>query len=193
MKTALIKYLIVVAGIVNAQWITSTAPESSLFTCPGFEPGVVTHPDGSSIISGYLEDWIYAQKFDKNGNKLWPQYLVVHQNDSSDFCINTRVYSDGNGGAIFLWQDARPKYKFGNTDGIQLIAQRIDNDGQRLWGNEGIVISKYFRTIIRYNICPMNNNDVIILTEETDTGYVGASQQQRLRAFQSAKPAVLIG
>lgn len=182
MKNSIISMLFVVLNVTDAQWITSTAAESSLFACPGFDPGVVTHPDGSSIVAGYFTNSIYAQKFNDKGYTVWPQYITVHNNDSTNYCTNTRIYSDGNGGAIFVWEDARQLYKYGNSRGLQLIAQRIDSNGQKKWG-EGIVIVEDHRNLSRYNITSLNTGNIIIVISVADTGYSGASQQRKLSAL----------
>jgi hypothetical protein len=82
---------------------------------------------------------IYIQKIDASGAVLWTvDGVPVCQaaNDESD----PRLISDGAGGAIVTWEDARPSISF------DVFAQRIDASGTPMWATDGIPI------------CDMNGN-----------------------------------
>ena len=73
-----------------------------------------------------------AQRIDADGNTLWGECGVeVGEGQSSNSL--PQLISDGAGGAIITWI----KYVMG---GLDIHSQRIDADGQRLWGQDGVVI-----------------------------------------------------
>ncbi len=76
--------------------------------------------------SGNFDIW--AQKFDVDGNAVWTPGGVFVQGDSP-IERYPRLVTDGAGGAIILWEDFR--------SGLELYAQRIDADGNKLWSTYG--------------------------------------------------------
>lgn len=72
---------------------------------------------------------IWAQRIDSNGNEVWPAGGIPLVLEGSNR-RNHKAQRDGNGGAIITWQDERS----GTHD---IYAQRIDAQGNRLWGNMG--------------------------------------------------------
>lgn len=65
----------------------------------------------------------------------WPQDLSLNLPicTQTNEQVNPLVISDGYGGAIILWEDLRD----GDKD---LYAQRVSQDGQKLWQENGIPI-----------------------------------------------------
>lgn len=85
---------------------------------------------------------IYAQRIDSFGQPVWPEDMVVSvaRSDQSYAGSSSGVFSqrvppelvsDGNGGAIVVWQDDRDS----GTTGVDIYAQRINADGERQWEN----------------------------------------------------------
>ena len=76
---------------------------------------------------------VYAQRLDASGTPLWPTNGVA-------VCTATGVQSyislvtDGAGGAIITWQDARTTY-------YDVYAQRVSAAGTPLWATDGVVVS----------------------------------------------------
>jgi len=72
----------------------------------------------------------YAQRFDSMGNIVWAQ-------DGIDVCpgagyvADARLIPDGAGGAIFAWFENQ-------GSGNDIFAQRIDADGNAVWGDSGV-------------------------------------------------------
>jgi predicted lipoprotein with Yx(FWY)xxD motif len=100
-------------------------------------PEIISDGTGGAIItwtdfrSGNYSD-IYAQKINANGTIQWTANgvsicgAVNNQN-------NPTIVSDGFGGAIITWQDAR--------DGsFNIYAQRINSNGICLWTTDGVPI-----------------------------------------------------
>jgi hypothetical protein len=77
---------------------------------------------------------IYAQKIDASGNLLW-------QPDGVAICTTAhsqeypQIISDGAGGAIITWGDAR-------NGSAAIFAQRIDTSGNVLWATDGVAVSE---------------------------------------------------
>lgn len=65
-------------GISNAQRSTCTKADRALYVCPGFNQGILTFDDGSSVICGALSDSRYLQRLDPYGRKIWPQPVQVY-------------------------------------------------------------------------------------------------------------------
>jgi hypothetical protein len=135
MKTKLLLLSILMFNTAYSQWSTSPYADSGLYVCPGFDPGIVTFDDGSSIVLGLLSSYIYAQKLDPAGYKVWPQPVEVFHNSSSDMVIGdnserTWFCSDGDGGVILFWQD-----------------YRMDTRKRRLLLMEAVVVCCYGRSM----------------------------------------------
>ena len=77
---------------------------------------------------------IYAQAIDPSGNVLWQANGVpVCTNDADQ--STQAILSDGAGGAIFVWEDARR-----SAEHQDLYIQRLDANGQPMWKVDGIPV-----------------------------------------------------
>ena len=109
---------------------------------------MITFDDGSSIILGALQSYIFAQKLDPYGYKVWAQPVEVLHNDSSNIPLGAIPsswggwVSDGDGGVILFWYDERGAYadSTGNYKNSSIYAQRIDKFGNTKWGNGGVEV-----------------------------------------------------
>lgn len=104
-------------------------------------PEIVTDGYGGAII--VWEDWrvgefvgydIYAQRIDAGGTVKWAGDGVAVCTASS-YQSFQKVISDGDGGAIIVWQDTRIGYP-----SSEIYAQRIDSLGSVLWAADGVAI-----------------------------------------------------
>jgi len=128
-----------------AQWIYNGTPVCT-YSENQNSPRIADMGDGTFIITWYdnrgSEIDIYAQKIDAFGNPLWDLDGVL-------ICgVGTSQYSplpvsDGNGGAIIVWQD----YRNGNSD---YYAQRINTDGITQWTSGGVAVCLH--TSYQYDI-----------------------------------------
>ncbi|MCB9675707.1 MAG: hypothetical protein H6737_11355 [Alphaproteobacteria bacterium] len=71
---------------------------------------------------------VWAQRLDPDGAKLWGAFGVDVGFGFDN--ARPRVIADGQGGAIVVWEDV--------FSGSDIRAQRLDADGNALWGNSGI-------------------------------------------------------
>lgn len=112
---------------------------------------IFRNPDGTTLIgytSGYsyiepiprFEYDPYVQKIDSNGNKLWGENGIRLRADSTGKNITgIDFYNDRNGGLYAFWnfnyEVNYPPYFYDS-----LFIQHISKDGDRLWGENGILI-----------------------------------------------------
>jgi len=111
--------------------------ETGIAVCtdPGEQrfPNVVADGDGGVLVfwmdkeSGDAD--VYAQKVNSDGTLAWASKKVVINGTGNHYY--PVACSDGTGGAIISWA-------FQNTD-YDIYAQRMDNDGNLLWGAAQLV------------------------------------------------------
>ena len=77
---------------------------------------------------------IYAQAIDLSGKVLWQTDGVPVCTDTADQSTQA-ILSDGAGGAIFVWEDARR-----SAEHQDLYIQRLDSSGQPMWKTNGIPV-----------------------------------------------------
>jgi hypothetical protein len=98
-------------------------------------PDIAPDGAGGAIIAWYdgrngSNSDIYVQRIDASGDTLWLE-------DGEPICTigadqkEVRIVSDGAGGAIMVWHDARFK---------GIYAQRVDASGDTLWPADGVPI-----------------------------------------------------
>jgi hypothetical protein len=99
---------------------------------------IIEDGEGGAIISYIdryenLPNWterVRVQRVDSSGNFLWGQTGIrvalntINQGDH-------HLVTDGNGGCVIAWQDVQYIY----------FINRIDRDGNRLWGDNGITLN----------------------------------------------------
>lgn len=97
----------------------------------------IVEDDESRVIISYVDRYenlpywtqrVRVQKVDSNGNFLWEPTGVKVTLDN----INQgsqKIVNDGAGGAVVIWVNTQAQYK----------VNRISSDGQRMWGDSGIV------------------------------------------------------
>ena len=77
---------------------------------------------------------IYAQAIDLSGKVLWQTDGVPVCTDTADQSTQA-ILSDGAGGAIFVWEDARR-----SAEHQDLYIQRLNSNGQPMWKMDGIPV-----------------------------------------------------
>gem|GEM_PF-2235290 len=102
---------------------------------------IVSDGNGGAIIS-WADDRntpttynIYAQKIDSSGSLIWNPAGVAVSNYFGQVQFDHQIASDGNGGAIIVWNDFRSGM---NSD---IYGQDIDSFGNTLWGADGLAIA----------------------------------------------------
>ncbi len=125
-------------------------------------PNTISDGNGGAIIAwqdSTSVGWeITSQKLNSTGAIMWTSGGLTVCNAADDQ-INPSQVSDGNGGAIYAWEDHR------NTTDYDIYAQHLNSNG-----NVGIRELSNLNTI--QSICypnPINSNSVIHLADNTLT------------------------
>ncbi len=100
--------------------------------------------EGAIIATDYSydEEALFIIKIDSDGKFLWGEDGVyMHREGYCDHTLG--LASDGNGGAIFIWQelDTEPglePHRLKTTNYI--FAQRINSQGNLSWGRDGVLL-----------------------------------------------------
>jgi len=108
-----------------------------------YRPKVVSDGSYGAIITWYdhrtVYSDVYAQRLNLAGTPQWTSDGVVVCSASYDQ-IDAVIASDGAGGAIIAWQDAR---NGGNWD---VYAQRMTSTGTASWAANGVAVCTYAGT-----------------------------------------------
>ncbi|MFA6438891.1 MAG: T9SS type A sorting domain-containing protein [Bacteriovoracaceae bacterium] len=136
---------------------------------------------------GILSSYIYAQKLDPYGNKVWQQPVVVHHNDTSDMFISGEsernwFCSDGDGGVIVFWQDYRGTYyaQDGPKNSTTHI-QRIDKNGNVQWGVNGVKVNNLQDGFKQARITADGQGGCVLLLSEIGFEYPNAPNKNYLK------------
>jgi hypothetical protein len=135
--------LLLPSSQLSAQWSTDPAVNTPVSTISdaGSQSGLRMCSDGSG---GAILVWvdrrkektntggdIYAQRLNDQGIALWTAdgVMICDTVGTQEF---PAIISDGTGGAIITWQDARTGQYTGN-----IYVQHINAAGQTIWGRQG--------------------------------------------------------
>lgn len=130
----------------HAQWVEDG---TAVCTAADYQFMNVITPDGSG---GSFIAWrdfrsgayVYVQHLDSHGNPLWdPDGIRVSDHLNSESYPS--IVPDGTGGMIVAWSAA--------TGTWDIYAQRLDADGGRLWGVDGVVVSASSGTELEPLVC----------------------------------------
>ncbi len=129
-------------------------------------PAIVSDGSGGAIItwmdsrSGNVD--IYAQRINASGTVQWATDGVAICSATGDQESPT-IVSDGSGGAIITWQDARS----GNND---IYAQRVNSSGVPQWTPDGVGISTAANDQMYPTIDTDGSGGAIITWQDTRSG-----------------------
>ena len=134
-------------------------------------PQLVTDGNGGAIIA--WEDWrnfsqsdIYAQRISFNGFTSWAlNGIIICSEPNFAHQYNTKMVTDGAGGAIMCWQDNR---NFGS--GLDLYAQKVNATGTVQWINNGIAVCNASFVQTAQQIVADGSGGAIIAWEDRRTG-----------------------
>ncbi|MBN1803541.1 MAG: hypothetical protein JW891_18670 [Candidatus Lokiarchaeota archaeon] len=102
---------------------------------------------------------VYIQRINSSGHCLWGANGTIVSNASGSQKY-PRLISDGNGGAIVVWEDSRN----GNED---IYVQKISPEGQLLWGENGTVVcTRSEKQTFPIIICDGSNGAIIVWDDE---------------------------
>jgi hypothetical protein len=107
------------------------------------QPQMVSDGEGGVIITWHdrrriLNREIFAQRINADGDILWDEYGVPVWNLSEQTIgttsgiLDSDIVSDGESGAIIIWTG----YDHSYMNKIIIFAQKLNQDGQRMWSSE---------------------------------------------------------
>ena len=144
------------------------------------EPDLVSDGYGGAII--FWKDFrtgidydLYAQRIDSTGNIKW-QTNGVQICTATGYQEDFNVASDGTNGAIIVWEDARVQGNF------NIYAQRISNDGNVVWQQNGISVCSANNDQYRPTIIADLSAGCIITWEDNRGGVYSDIYAQKLNA-----------
>jgi hypothetical protein len=121
------------ASRLNVRKIDTTGMPNwphNTFDVGGYNQHIIPDGNGGAFIVWEL-NYVYVQKIDSNGTKLWPGNGVRLSNTGTDYQQTyPRVTPDGTGGCIATWTDTRNS----NSD---IFAQKISSNGTVQWVASG--------------------------------------------------------
>ena len=111
--------------------LTSDGSGGAIFTW--YEKADIDHddPDYFNPIT------LCAQRINTDGELMWGGGVLIGDSNSHGVRFPD-VITDGNGGAIFAWNDYEAFYRALHDDILRI--KKIDAFGNSLWGEEGIII-----------------------------------------------------
>lgn len=109
---------------------------------------------------------VYAQKMDSDGNLLWGEdgKEIVNVSNTQR---NVKVIATNDNSIIIAWKDWR------DPDVPELRIQKIDADGNFLWGDEGIVLCANLYMNSNVELVPDSSNGVYIFWYIMSSGQTG--------------------
>jgi hypothetical protein len=117
-------------GSGNKLWLADVRVNSDSGTAGQWYLSVATDGNGNAVVawgdSRADDSDIYAQKLDRSGTKLWAGDVRVNSDSGTAIQSHPAVAVDGSGKAIVVWKD-------GLSGDMDIYAQRLDGDGERLW------------------------------------------------------------
>jgi hypothetical protein len=147
----------------------------------GFFPQIASDGNGGAVIAwddhrrwAESKTDIYAQRIDTSGTILWPAEgvaLFVDPGSYPEFSEMV-IVSDATGGAIIAW-----KVEGDASDSDTLLAQRVTEDGIRMWAAQGVTVC----SVGGYNYHPKMTFDGAsgaIVTWQNGRGGIGISAQR---------------
>lgn len=154
--------LLISCMVVKAQWSGATPIVTTSNTTAKASPAAINDGNGNMIIawvdsrnSGTTGTDIYVQKINKDGTLPWGAEKVVCNATGSQSSVS--LTSDGAGGAILVWEDARDA-----ATANDIYAQRINNLGLPLWTTNGVVITNSTGTQVSPIATIINSTEAVV-------------------------------
>jgi hypothetical protein len=179
---ALAAALMLGAAPLCAGWTADGAP---VCTADGEQYFIQICPDGAGGAIIVWADYrifgadIYAQRLNEDGDPQWTENGVqVCTTENSQF--RPTIVSDGAGGALIAYVDFRDQMQY------DITVQRIDADGNRLWGDDGMYVCTASNDQEWQSICSNGAGGCIVAWIDDRTSDYGDVYAQRIEATGTA-------
>ena len=129
--------LLFITTCVHAQWTEDSTLNTPIRDAANASfPKIAQSLNGNSYISWFEINnsnfELHLQLLNPNGNKLWSTDGIVISNYPQDsVLLPYDLKTDNDGNVIIAFQDKR-------YDSLQIVANKIDSNGNFLWGADGI-------------------------------------------------------
>lgn len=171
MKSSLLILILVITINSYAQWIPDSTLNNPICMAADYQrnPKLTTDGSGGAIIvwvdrrtfSNQYD--LYAQLINSDGYIQWANDGIAVSTEVDDQAA-PQIISDGNGGAIIVWLDAR-------SGNVNIYAQRIDNNGVAQWTADGIPICTATNSQFETRIISDGNGGAIITWGDYRSGF----------------------
>ena len=131
-------------------------------------PGIASDA-GGGIYIGWVDEGtnrVKVQHLDNSGNAQWATNGIYITETTAEQS-NIEMAADGNGGVILVWQDSR-NYA---TNGIDIWAQRLDNQGNRMWGPAGKPVTEAVESQTQHIIVLEGTGRVVVAWTDYRNGF----------------------
>lgn len=136
------------------------------------------HPDGGFVVAyndirnGGLD--IQASRIDADGNSLWGESGISLINTTNGFSAVPKIEIDSEGNSYVAW--------FFDGGNGQVILQKIDNDGNLLWG-DGIILEEEQETSTRPDIKVDSQNNLLVTWSKQSGPFYNPNRNIYLQKF----------
>ncbi|PIS30812.1 hypothetical protein COT42_02390 [Candidatus Saganbacteria bacterium CG08_land_8_20_14_0_20_45_16] len=160
----------------NILWAENGIPVAASLNQQGAPLIKKASPDDWLIVWEEDHPWrqkkdLLGQKINSAGTRLWGSgQPIVEANQNQE---SPSLTASASGELVVVWQDKR----FGNTD---LYAQKINLNGNRLWGKDGQLVCNAQGSVFQQKITPCFNNKgrVLLAFEDGRFGFSNIYLQQ---------------
>jgi hypothetical protein len=131
-------------------------------------PGIALDAVGGIYI-GWVDEGtnrVKVQHLDGDGNAQWA-VNGIYVTETTAEQSNVEMVADGNGGVILVWQDSR-NYA---TNGIDIWAQRLDNQGNRMWGTTGKVVTEAVENQTQHAVVLEGTGRIVVVWTDYRNGF----------------------
>lgn len=128
-----------------------------------------------AIYPGTLID-IWAQRVNADGTVAWPVNGKIVLSKTGDQ-VNPRIASTGGGGSIIVCED-----RFNPPNDINVVAQKLNANGDQQWGTEGIMVCSGNGTQTEPELVSDGAGGAICTWTDSRTSMFGDIYAQRLDA-----------
>jgi hypothetical protein len=127
-------------------------------------PQITSDDAGGAVVvwrdyRGDIDGDIYAQRVDPDGNTLWTADGVAVCAEAGVQMIPA-ITSDGAGGAVIAWYDERIDWQG------DIYAQRVDGDGNEVWGSTDLAICTATKTQEAVGIIGVGGGAIITWSDD---------------------------
>lgn len=175
------------AAAASAQWSADPSANDAIGDRPNEQVTPKIAPDGRGgtwiawfdNASGNYD--VYAQHLDEHGVELLAQGGVpVSTHAQSSSLVDWDMESDGEGGCVIVFTDVRAG---GDLD---VYANRLDADGQELWGASGVTLSSNADFEAAPQVCRTDTGRFVVVWSRSPSPGDGTIRMQSLDAAGNA-------